>query len=262
MYTKYKAYIIYLISFLIVISSSNWAKVKIDDEERLKQLEKEHLELKKEWQELKMKLTKIMIDGFFIEYEYVVKEVDGKKYKEQLLRFVPKDEVYKKAEKMMENDRSAEAKAYIKEYQDRTNYMYNQWQSNYKDLFEKEIELRYEISELKVSLGIKRKKWDGYSSPEGIWSDNIHEHKECTDKRDFCKAYIDNPITFSFRSDGQMQADYSTISLIGKLKGLEFEFTYGGYGKGILTFSPDFKSFEGTFEDINGHKGSWDGERD
>jgi hypothetical protein len=102
------------------------------------------------------------------------------------------------------------------------------------------------------------------SGPFGTYQ-TLHSHVGCTKPNSACndgKPY-NIRLTIAKRSDGKIQADLDppSITLVGDLNGLDYVFTYNGYGRGRFQFSPDFSSFTGTFEDDNGHRGTWTGKK-
>jgi hypothetical protein len=94
------------------------------------------------------------------------------------------------------------------------------------------------------------------------WS-TVHEHRGCSSPSSVCQRYDKDPIIFSSLAQGYIEASYIDIVLKGTLSGTKFNFQfYRGssvVGNGSFTFSPDFRSFSGTFEDFNGHRGIWTG---
>lgn len=102
------------------------------------------------------------------------------------------------------------------------------------------------------------------SGPFGTYQ-TLHTHVGCTKPNNACndgKPY-DIRFTITERGDGKVQVDLDppSITLVGDLNGTDYVFTYNGYGRGEFQFSPDFSSFTGTFEDDNGHKGKWTGNK-
>ncbi|MGD8306733.1 MAG: hypothetical protein PVF17_08780, partial [Ignavibacteria bacterium] len=139
MYHINKTYLVHLLSFIFIIAFSNWTIAQVSDYEKLKELDKEFKKLVEEWnyfEKLKEKAK-----DHYIEYEYVVKKKDGKNYKEPRIKFVPKDEIHEKVEKMLENLEFARAEAYIKEYEDRTNSMIKSWDDRQNYIVDKNMEL-------------------------------------------------------------------------------------------------------------------------
>jgi hypothetical protein len=102
------------------------------------------------------------------------------------------------------------------------------------------------------------------SGPFGTY-ETLHTHVGCTKPNKDCndnKPYIIR-FTITKRGDGKVQVDLDppSITLVGDLNGTDYVFTYNGYGRGEFQFTPDFSSFTGTFEDDNGHKGKWTGNK-
>lgn len=101
-----------------------------------------------------------------------------------------------------------------------------------------------------------------------------HEHVGCTSPNSYCRRY-ENKIEFmSPLNQGPLEARYANVNsqpswsivLKGILSGTVYAYQYyfenGSHlGDGTITFSPDFKSFTGTFRDFNGHRGTWYGRR-
>lgn len=103
----------------------------------------------------------------------------------------------------------------------------------------------------------------GLSGPVLFTGD--HEHKGCSNPKPFCKKYPNHPVHFDSLRQGRVTGTFGKrgTRFEGTLKGTVLQFTYnaGSPGKGTFNFSPDFKSFTGTFEDNSGHRGTWSGER-
>ena len=92
----------------------------------------------------------------------------------------------------------------------------------------------------------------------------LHQHQGCTNPQPFCKEGKWIPIRFNTLEQGPVVAVANErTTMTGTLNGLVFNYTYnaGSAGKGQIIFSPDFKTFTGTFEDAAGHRGIWRGER-
>jgi len=91
----------------------------------------------------------------------------------------------------------------------------------------------------------------------------LHTHIGCTTPNRDCnnnKPY-NISCTFVKMDDGKIKVETGNITLVGDLNGTDYKFTYNGYGWGSFQFSPDFSSFTGTFEDKNGHRGTWTGNK-
>ena len=95
----------------------------------------------------------------------------------------------------------------------------------------------------------------------------IHEHYGCDDKQPFCKKYANHSVKFNSLVTDKVTGTSGTMGTTfeGTFHGTVFQFTYvvsnGTKGKGTFNFSPNFKSFTGTFEDEAGHRGIWSGEQ-
>ena len=103
---------------------------------------------------------------------------------------------------------------------------------------------------------------DVMSGPSGTYQ-TLHTHVGCTTPNSDCnnnKPY-NISCTFVKMDDGKIKVDTGNITLVGDLNGTDYKFTYNGYGWGSFQFSPDFSSFTGTFEDKNGHRGTWTGNK-
>lgn len=103
----------------------------------------------------------------------------------------------------------------------------------------------------------------GLSGPQSYSGD--HTHIGCDHIQSFCKNYPNHPVRFESLCQGKVTGTFGTkgTSFEGTLKGTVLKFTYnaGSQGSGTFNFSPDFKSFTGTFEDSSGHRGTWSGTR-
>jgi len=146
MKNKNNSYIIYLLSFLIVISLSNMAIAqglteeeiaKLTREEKiakLEQLEIESQRIYKEMDDISAKTEKL--EDHYVEYKLIKTKRDGKPYTETTVIFVKKDDIREKAERMMENLNIAEAEAMIKEYEERNEYLKASWDRQYWSLLD------------------------------------------------------------------------------------------------------------------------------
>jgi len=107
---------------------------------------------------------------------------------------------------------------------------------------------------------------NGSCQGTGNWV-TVHEHQGCATPQGVCRRY-DTPIVFSSLNQGYVEATSSnsnwTLVLKGNLNGNVYSYQYfmGGpvLGTGRFNFSADFRSFTGTWEDVNGHKGVWHGQ--
>lgn len=92
-----------------------------------------------------------------------------------------------------------------------------------------------------------------------------HEHYGCDHQESFCKRYNNHPVTFTSFGPGKVRGTSGTsgTTFEGSFSGTVFQFTYfltnGVTGQGTFNFSPDFRTFNGTFVDENGHRGVWSG---
>ncbi len=97
-----------------------------------------------------------------------------------------------------------------------------------------------------------------------VWKNTVHTHVGCSDRREFCKEhFIDVEMNGSVGST--LKIECPGLILQGKLEDLQYDFLMyregATYGRGRFTFSPNYSSFEGTFEDDYGHRGTWTGSR-
>ena len=150
--------------------------------------------------------------------------------------------------------------------------------SNQGHAFASSLSLRIENSNTLVKTSesdtYKGSVWTRVSGPcnAGNTSGNsyhwscVHEHVGCTNPSPVCKRYDKDPILFSGIAQGYMEASYSDITLKGNLNGVTYKFQYFKAGKplgsGSFVFSSDYKSFSGSFEDVNGHRGIWTGKQE
>jgi hypothetical protein len=254
--TKNKANMVYLLTFLFVFSFSNLATGKLDDKEKLKELEERLEIINKSINDFQTILRETEKPGVYIlcndeigiEHCYTISETEL--YALIGSEVLTGELTQKEADHLLQN--------YIPALSENNHFTII---NRLDDLRDTRKILESETNRLENQLKSKKEK-TGYSSPEGTWAKNTNTHKGCTDKSDFCKPHIDIPITFKLLPDGNMEAKYSTLVLKGPLNGLKFEFTYSGYGWGDFTFGSDFKSFKGKYEDQNGHKGPWNGTRE
>jgi hypothetical protein len=102
---------------------------------------------------------------------------------------------------------------------------------------------------------------------DGQWRGTDHIHEGCTSPQSYCKAH---KVDFVFTTkNGVTELTMPDLTLKEKSYDSNtgrWEFTMHGsggssYGSGWFNFSRDCKSFEGRFEDNNGHRGPWKGSR-
>ncbi len=100
----------------------------------------------------------------------------------------------------------------------------------------------------------------------GVWEHTIHTHTGCDKIESFCKRY-DLGMTFSRGTDAELEARSDRVLMKGSLVDRDFRFkmywtpTGAFHGTGHFVFNDDFSTFDGSFEDINGHRGTWTGSR-
>jgi hypothetical protein len=91
------------------------------------------------------------------------------------------------------------------------------------------------------------------------------EHVGCSNNQPYCVKKYNFPFEFhSFGSGKEITGTFGPgkNTFRGSFTGTVFKFSYNNAsGTGTLNFSPDFKTFTGTFEDRNGHRGTWTGQR-
>jgi hypothetical protein len=102
----------------------------------------------------------------------------------------------------------------------------------------------------------------GRGSPfDGVWPRTARKHTDCT-------FSAQSDITFSTDAAGVTRAASDALGETrGKVDGKSYVFEYGlkngvATGKGTFTLANGcWGSFTGTFSDVNGHRGSWSGQR-
>ncbi|MCB0664131.1 MAG: hypothetical protein KDC24_15405, partial [Saprospiraceae bacterium] len=103
-----------------------------------------------------------------------------------------------------------------------------------------------------------------YQPPQGpLLYIGVHEHSGCDRIMPYCKKYTNHPVYFDHLGPGKVTGKMGTSGRYfeGTLTGTVLRFTYdaGSPGRATFNFSPDFKTFTGTFEDNAGHRGIWSG---
>ena len=148
MKTKRYTYLIHILLIFFLISFSNLViaqgltaeeVAKLTKEEKvakLNHLENERLNLKNEIINIDQKLQKLK--DHYLETKYSKTKVGDKTQTEVKVIFVKKDEILKKAEKMIENGNINEAEVMIKEYEDRSEYYEERWKKQ-AEKFEDDI---------------------------------------------------------------------------------------------------------------------------
>jgi hypothetical protein len=105
------------------------------------------------------------------------------------------------------------------------------------------------------------RKIPNISSAGPVVFTTVHEHYGCDIKKSYCKRHDNVPVRFDSLQQGKVTGKFGDkgFDFEGNLNGTILEFTYnaGSAGKGHFNFSPDFRSFYGSFSDEAGHRGLW-----